>query len=653
MSERQAGNIRHSSRGIALIATLLLLSLFTVMTLAMVIATTSDTLIDGYYRNFRSSFYAADSGLNAARQYMINQLNSAVPSPYVPYSGAPISAGTETTIISNLTNTSTGFGSNQSITGSQTDSWPAEFKIDATNTSLGTPTCVVQYTGTTAPLPTCTSAGSSSDTVTSYAYTYPYKITVIGEARRNEQNTVVETGSFIVNAVITSSTTTQMSFASWGTLFDQYSICSSPFVAGTMSGPFFSNDSWNFGDTGLVGSSHYIFTGSVGAAASNVGYMYSDGTCDQKSTTSDSHRGTTINPTFQSGLNLGQPEVPLPQDAYNQQRAVLDGLGACSVSPCPSVTQAQRAAALRNAAGTAWPSSGSEPATGVYLPYSTSTTSSCSTAPCFTGGGIYVQGNADSITVSAANPVVTGVTHSQQVFAIKQGAKTTTVTVDMTSNKTTISDGTNSQIITGIPENLNTGTEAVMLFDNGNISGTSGQTTTGLSGPSSGAAIQDASALTITATGTIAVTGSLTYKAEPVTFAQNGSTPADTLIPANDTKQVLGLFTPTGDIQLRVPNSGQNLEIDASLAMISNAGSGGMINTWNQIGTLTIVGGRIANQAKQGNISTRNIWFDKRFGSNNFAPPWFPSTNVTTTGVATATVTVSPSRVSWIDTTAM
>jgi hypothetical protein len=188
-----------------------------------------------------------------------------------------------------------------------------------------------------------------------------------------------------------------------------------------------------------------------------------------------------------------------------------------------------------------------------------------------------------------------------------------------------------------------------MLYVNGNISNTSGSTATGLSGPSSGAAIQNGSALTVTASGTIAITGNLTYSTEPVTLNTS-----DTLVSPSPTN-VFGIFTPTGDIQLRVPNAGQNLEIDASLAMISNGGSGGLINTWNQINTLTIVGGRIANQAKQGNVTTRNIWFDRRFLQGGFAPPWFPATTVTTSGTTSATVSpnVTATRVLWVNTTAM
>ena len=118
-------NKHRNSRGVALVTALLLLSLFTVMTLSMVIATTSDTLIDGYYRNARGSFYAADSGLNAARQYLINQFNASVPNPYTAFSTTvPVTAGQETTILAGLVNTSTGFGSYQSIDGSQTSSWP-------------------------------------------------------------------------------------------------------------------------------------------------------------------------------------------------------------------------------------------------------------------------------------------------------------------------------------------------------------------------------------------------------------------------------------------------------------------------------------------------------------------------------------------------
>src|SRR5476649_2531350 len=61
---------RQDERGVALITTLLLLMLLTGLTLAMAWSSRSDMLINGYYRNFRGSFYAADSGINIMRQSM-------------------------------------------------------------------------------------------------------------------------------------------------------------------------------------------------------------------------------------------------------------------------------------------------------------------------------------------------------------------------------------------------------------------------------------------------------------------------------------------------------------------------------------------------------------------------------------------------------
>jgi hypothetical protein len=79
-----------------------------------------------------------------------------------------------------------------------------------------------------------------------------------------------------------------------------------------------------------------------------------------------------------------------------------------------------------------------------------------------------------------------------------------------------------------------------------------------------------------------------------------------------------------------------NLEIDASLATISQGGPGGLINTGNAINTLVIVGGRIQNVLKNINATTRNVLFDVRYANGNFAPPWFPSTTVTLGGLKSA-----------------
>jgi len=182
-----------------------------------------------------------------------------------------------------------------------------------------------------------------------------------------------------------------------------------------------------------------------------------------------------------------------------------------------------------------------------------------------------------------------------------------------------------------------------MLYVNGNINA--------LTGPGEGkAAVQDGTALTITAADNITITGDILYKTEPVTTG--GSTP-DSLISGNDHGQVLGIFTAGGNVNLANTQSDSNLEVDASIAEISATGSGGLVNTGNAISQLTIVGGRIQNTIQNINTTTRNVWFDKRFASGNFAPPWFPSTTISTTPPAadTATLTSSFQRTQWLNET--
>src|ERR1700689_3575232 len=104
-------------RGIALVFTLLMLMMIIALSLGMVIAFTSQTLIGGFYRNFRGSFYAADSGLNVARQRMVSQLTAGVPAAFStppianPGSGA---GGLAAGILTSLTGS---YGSSAALNG--------------------------------------------------------------------------------------------------------------------------------------------------------------------------------------------------------------------------------------------------------------------------------------------------------------------------------------------------------------------------------------------------------------------------------------------------------------------------------------------------------------------------------------------------------
>ena len=76
---RQVRSVSASDQqGITLVTTLLLLLLLIGMSLTMVLAVSSESLINGYYGRYRGSFYAADSGVAAARQQVMNQLHDTV-----------------------------------------------------------------------------------------------------------------------------------------------------------------------------------------------------------------------------------------------------------------------------------------------------------------------------------------------------------------------------------------------------------------------------------------------------------------------------------------------------------------------------------------------------------------------------------------------
>src|SRR5271156_1788809 len=82
-----------SQQGITLITTLLLLLLLIGMSLTMVLAVSSESLINGYYGRYRGSFYAADSGVAASRQQIMNNLQAAIPGGWNPAAG-PIASTT-------------------------------------------------------------------------------------------------------------------------------------------------------------------------------------------------------------------------------------------------------------------------------------------------------------------------------------------------------------------------------------------------------------------------------------------------------------------------------------------------------------------------------------------------------------------------------
>ncbi|HEX2328008.1 MAG TPA: PilX N-terminal domain-containing pilus assembly protein [Candidatus Angelobacter sp.] len=607
--------LRGEQKGVALITALLLLLLITSVSLAMVFSVRSDMLINHYYRDSRGSFYAADSGLNLVRRDIINRFIAAIPANFNP-NVSPMPAGQDAVVKTAIT---TAYQNPVSLVpASQAGkTWPQQFNIVPASFSLAPSATPCRVTGGNAGATCANPVGN----ITAYVYSYDYKLAAMGKSEGNESIVVTDEGTITITATLVPASSKQ-SFAAWGMFIDQQNICSgSTLVPGTITGPVFTNGAWTFGTSGS-----YTFTDSVAQSGSQAGYQFA-GQCAQVAGPSDKVGGTTIAPTFQAGFNLNQPSVPLPPNDFNQQRAVLDGRGSGG-----QVSPSDMNNTLRNINGNAYPNSATK-TNGVWLPYKT-----INGTPTFTGGGIMVEGDAKVVlSASGAN---------SQVYTITQGSTTTTVTINNSANTTTVQSGGNTLNITGVPSQFDPATgaymgPATMLYVDGNI--------TSLSGPGQGSpAVQDGTALTITAASNVTITGDILYKSEPVTLAANGTTPADTLIPANDHGQTLGIFTATGDIQLRNGQSNGNLEVDASLATISSNGTGGLTNVGSSINTLTIVGGRIQNQIKNINTTTRNVYFDRRY-ANGFAPPWFPSTTVTLGGLTAAQVLPSVKRRQWLN----
>jgi Tfp pilus assembly protein PilX len=628
---------RAEEHGVALVITLLTLALITVLSLGMVIAFSSQTLIGGYYRNYRGAFYAADSGLNVARQQMMSEIVASVPATFT----MPITGPTATAcgLISSVT-VGTTYGTPTNLnTGTAANSWNESFKLTNAipSTPLATPTGV-----------------------NSYSCSMGYSITSVGTAQGTEQQTVTESGN-IIFSVQGASAKNNVSFAYFGAFVDNYPPGIGPLVPGTMTGPMFTNQAWEFMANQPPWTSPYIFTDPIGQVMSSVDYWDTGWGQHWVAGPSYGSGANLIAPTFESGLFLNQPNVPLPSNAFNQLEAVVDGVGDGLVAPAN--LQSTMNQILKDINGNPYPASGT-PSSGVYLPWyasgstdilgspasllpasTTVTTTSGTTVvtnPYGTnpasGGGIVIEGNADVQLV----PV--GAT--EQDYIITQNGTTTTIKIDPALGTTVVIQGGTSKTFTGVPMNAvpATATPAAMIYVNGTMT---------FHGPGEGqGAIQDNAMITMTANGDAIATGDVLYKTEPVTV------PADTLIPAvANMNQVLGIYTANGNFITADTQADQNIEVDGTIATISSLessscnGQGGQLS-YGHINTFNNVGGMAQSCIYAADVNTENTWFDRRYTARpNFAPPWFPSTTITTGGALPSTPgTPNAQRVQWLST---
>jgi len=651
------GRVRNlpPASGIALITVLFLTILMSILALTMMVSVNSDMFINGYYGNTRAAYYAADSGMNTARQNLINQLKLSINQhPCLGWgstssdsncTSAPLDQSAASIAAKNyILSTYNSLSAGQVNSGNASASWPSAFLI--ANTS----TCTNNFSPATGS-PSISGYVPGTTLVLGYTYTFNYTLCSTGTATANtstalQRSAIRENGTIILNVL--AKDIPQPTFAGYGAFIDNYTPCSAPLIQGIFSGPAFTNGAWQVSNNG-----QFIFTDHVGQANSKIDYWV-NGNCNQSA--ASSYPG--VNVTWEQGISVGQPTIALPTNSYSQKWAIVDGYG-CGETSGPTCTSASSTGTqpnltsyLKDINGNAYNATATS---GVYFPWTPgantygNTVSTGSGLTTGYGGGFYIEGNANIVLTPGSD----GAGYPTQIYTITQGATTTTITTDVTANTTKIVQGGTTKTLTGVPANLvsspGTATPGTLLYVDGTV--------TGLSGPGEGqAAIQYNSMVTVAAKNDIDITGDIRYTVEPVTVNT-----ADTIVSPTynaSAVNVFGAYTSAGNIVLSSPYSDKNLEVDGSLAAIgASTGNGGQCTSSTcgflvngSINTFTNVGGQSQSNIFGANMNTQNTYFDRRFTvwGNGFAPPWFPGiANSGSYSASVPTVTPTQQRTSW------
>ncbi len=332
---------------------------------------------------------------------------------------------------------------------------------------------------------------------------------------------------------------------------------------------------------------------------------------------SGTRRDAPVMPSCEASPNNNSPAnftrgvdaIPMPSNPYSQKGVAI---GRSPTDTLPVTNQQIRDAVPE------LPKNGSPVPNGIYIPVVDTNNNGRSDPGKPLGGGIYVQGDLDSFTLSYSG--------ANAVYTLVQGSQTVTVTVDRTLQLTTVTNSAwtapQTRTFSGVPKGFQGGVgnaSATIAYTEGNIlslSGTLGQK----------------ERTTIVASGTINITNHLVYQQPPVVTDPNSN-------PTN----VLGLYSAEGDITID-PTAPNDLQIHA----VMMAGRSG--NPYNSSVTVTnynsgsprgqihLIGGIIEKyygpfgtfSSSTGDILTgygRDFKYDRRM-SRGFTPPYFPTTNL-------------------------
>jgi Tfp pilus assembly protein PilX len=589
-------------RGAALLVALLCMTLLFALALALLLSTTTDTLISASYRASEEAFFAADAGIAVGRRAiarsMAEQITAVASNPahaYRPDSQVlPDSASAPNSAFF------------RDVSARAADIANDESRSTLANESRYQIEVVALEGG-----PTTSPVRNPTNGLESYVYTYEIKST--GRSRFGARAEVIERGE-LQTQLTAAAKLNRVPFSIYGTFFDRGDPGNGlVLVSGTFTGPVHTNSHLAFSSHNTV-----IFRDRVTQGDGQIVY---DGSSIP--IPGDGMQGIVVG----RGAFSQDKRVPLPKNNFVQELAVVNGSGyvgdgdSASVGGNGRVTPDALSAGLSDAQGRPAQKTANGVAPGVYVSSSEGTE--------ITGGGIYVSGSAQ-IALSTSG--------DSQVINIVQGGTSSTVTINYAgAGTTTLTTGGVTRTFTGVPMDSSLGAAqaapGISLFVDGSITSLSGpQAVDGQVAP----AISPKTAMTITSQRDIVVTGDIKY-ADPVIGPDGSPLPR-----TNQNSSVLGIFTNDGNVVLQPDpartDAAGNLEIDAAIAAFNS-------NTSNDAGKLegTIVYGsgqprggavlRIVGTRIQSNIANikyrkRGIFFDPRLAGGQFAPPFFPGIEI-------------------------
>lgn len=656
MTNRETFVKADSERGMALIGVMLIMSLMLMLALSVTFTALSDHAITGNFRNTTAGFYAAEAGIQNLHRLIRSKdfIVQSMPAQPRVTPGQPTLSPEDFIPAAETLLSKREYFPNNSAYRTKVKITDIQMPFPASDNNPAHANRRVSYVSPAYP---------SYGQIEPYSVSYTLESVGEGISGLNGLVTLVEEGivNFKLLATANAGGLRSGNFAEFALYLDHFDPYNpeGPFIyqglgpGDRFSGRVHTNERFGFW-TGADGSDPPMFRGYVTQVYREASY-YRHGAgqppppVDQNS---DTVGGVVVAPRFLAGFDRGVPAIPPPANAFDQARAVLDsGFGQSGEAPTiDELRQVLRAADQLNTALTP-PKDGesgkdgarppNQLKAGVYVP---------TDGESFTGGGIYVVGDADEIILSA-DP-----SGNRQTVKITQGRQTTTVVIDMDTGTTTIdSGGRGARTLRGIPMDKTlgqTGRNALSLYVNGSIKSLSGPGRDSNNQPIP--AIDSDMAVTVTADAgaqgesgpikkaDITVTGDITYETPVVDAGGN---------PINNARNVLGVFANGGNINIPVDGTApDNLTVHASMAAFELLDSQGRVvsgpagqsyggqvrsdlTNWSRTpnrGNFTLVGG--LQMSKYGNFAVydgrmhgytyKGVW-DPRL-SDNLAPFVYP-----------------------------